>query len=297
MRAEPGNTDHTAVDREVERRENKADQPLGLHKELVDIFGGNLEFSDFIRLAHKTLDHANTGHILLHARIQRVVFRKHARKRLSRKFDDQDQYNEKKAERYQKNHRELPADAEGERKRKNQRGRRPHAGPEYHLVRVLDIRDIRRETGHKARSRVLVEIAERKALDASVNSAAKTCCQSRRRIRREVAADRAENQTENRKSHHHAAALKNHGKILSLDTVVNEICHDERDQIFNDDFHDHAENSKQGNPAVFFPEICAEHFNHMFPPQVKVQVPPSPKNRLPAPPPKATHRSRGDRSP
>ena len=171
MCAEPGNADHTAVDCKVERRENKADQSLRLHKELVNILGGNFKSSDFKLFAHKTLDHADSGHIFLDARIQRIVFRKHARKRLIRKFNDQDQYNQKKAERDQKNHREFPTDAEGERQSKNQRSRRTHAGSQYHLIGVLDIRDIRRETGHETRSRVLVEIAERKVLNASVNPA------------------------------------------------------------------------------------------------------------------------------
>ena len=139
MCAEPGNSDHATVDRDIERREYKADQPFRLYKKLVNILGGDFKSSDFKLFAHKALDHTNAGHIFLDARIQRIILREYPRKCLIRKFDDQDQYKQKKAERDQQNYRKLPADAEGERKRENQRGRRPHAGPQYHLVRDLNV--------------------------------------------------------------------------------------------------------------------------------------------------------------
>ena len=268
MRAEPGNSDHATVDRKVERRENKADQSFRLDKELVNILGGDFKSSDFKLFTHKALDHTNACHIFLDARIQRIILRKHPCKCLIRKFDDQDQYKQKKAECDQKNHREFPTDAEGERQGKNQRSRRTHAGSQYHLIGVLDIRDIRRETGHETRSRVLVEIAERKALNASVNPAPKACGKSRRRIGRKIAADRTEEQTEERERHHKTTGPEHDIKILRLYPVVNEIRHHEGHQIFHHHFHDHAEYGEQGNEAVFLPQVFAEHFNHMIPPRV-----------------------------
>ena len=150
MRAEPGDEENAGIDRRRHERRNDNHVLLGLHKELVNVQRGLPEAAVFVLLADIGLDYADGADIFLDAFVKGIIFFKYFTEELRRFSHDKEKTYREKYHRSQIDGRDPRVDEKCHRHRHDNRDRRAYKHAKKHLIGILDIRDVRRKTGHKS---------------------------------------------------------------------------------------------------------------------------------------------------
>ena len=151
MRAEPGQSQVAAVDRQQHGGVVEAEAALCLDELLVEVVAGLGVLFVLVLLAHKALDHADGGHVLLHRGVQGVVALKDAVKDLDGGQHDAAQHQQQKEHGHQEDEGQVGVDGDGHDEGEHQMDRGAHAHTGQHLESVLDVGDVGGHTGDKAR--------------------------------------------------------------------------------------------------------------------------------------------------
>lgn len=145
------------------------DDSLRLTEDLIDILARPFKLLILILLADIRLDDADCGDILLYALVQVVILRERLIKMLRRVADNNRQHDGKQHNGNQINARQSRADIEGHDHGDNQTERRTHRHPEHHLVGVLDIRHIRRQSRYQSRGTEFVNVGKAERLNVFIH--------------------------------------------------------------------------------------------------------------------------------
>ena len=176
--ARPADQDDTGIDGKLHQRSIDDDVVLRLHKDPVNVFTGFLEAGGLMFFADVGFYDADRGYIFLYGGVQLVVFRKCHLEVAGRVPDDEKQDDAEEDNGDQVNACEPSVDCKRHDQSTDHARRSTHHHAEHHLVGVLDIGDVSRQTGHKPGCAEFVDVGKGKCLDMTEHALAQVLCQS-----------------------------------------------------------------------------------------------------------------------
>ena len=176
--ANPGDKQQAGVHAELHERHVEDNQTLGLEEAAEQLLGDRAELLLFKVLTHEGLDHADAGEVFLHDVVQLVVGVEYLRKQTVHAADNQRQTDAQNGNRAQVDGRKARADIYGHGKGKDQHDRGAHSDANNHLISVLHVGDVGRQTGDDTGGGKLIDVGERKVLYVVVDVVAQIACQT-----------------------------------------------------------------------------------------------------------------------
>ena len=160
VRADDGDRQDDRVDRAGHDREVGDHDLFGPDEHVVDVAGRLREPVVFVFLPDISLDHPDRADIFLNGLVERVVLLEDPLKVLCRPAHQQEKDERKENDRDEVDRGDLRTDDEGHDHGDDHGKRRPDQHAQDHLVRVLDICYVRRETCDQPGGRETVDIGE-----------------------------------------------------------------------------------------------------------------------------------------
>ena len=158
------------------------------------------------------------------------------------------------------------ADTEGHNHCKQQTERCSHAHSQNHLISILYVGYIGGKPGYQTGGAELVNIGKAKGLYIFIHCLTQILRKSGRRFRPVHTASDTKQQTEQRCQNHHCTNKIYVLQISSLyaDSLINDGCHQKRDNGLHNNFSYHKYRSSDGRTFVFFYMCskCFQHFTH-----------------------------------
>ena len=149
--AEPRNQDQAGVDACLHDGAVQRDDLLRLDESAVDALGDAAELFCFMRFLVEGFDDPDAADVFLHDVVQLVICFEHPDKDRMHAADDQPQQHRQNRNDIEKNHRNLPADAEGDDHGENQHERRADRHADQHLIGILHVGHVGGQAGDNRR--------------------------------------------------------------------------------------------------------------------------------------------------
>lgn len=156
---------HDPVDADLHQGVVQGHVPFAFGEELLHLFGGFVEFGDFLFFPHKGLDHPDALDVLFHFIVQGVVLRKAHPELGHGYYGDLVQPHRQDGDHNQKAQGHAAAHVPGHKKRRQQVEGRPEGRADQHHESHLDVLDVGGEPGHQGGGGEPVDVAEGEFLD------------------------------------------------------------------------------------------------------------------------------------
>ena len=193
-------------------------------------------------LPHEGLDHADAVQIFLHHVVQTIVALEDPLKDGMRVGGHQIQPHAQHGDENSENAGQLRVDTDGRHQREDQHEGRTHRRADDHLIGVLHVAHVGGQTGDQTAGGEPVDVGEGKFLNMAVHIPPQVLGKARRRNRRIVAGQNAEQQRSKGRQQQHQSRLPDIGHTALSDALVDQAGHDQR----NDAFHDHFQRDVHG---------------------------------------------------
>ena len=182
------------------------------------------------------LDDSYAAHILLNDVVELIVGVENALEH-GVHLDDY-QHEQSREDRYNRNEhkRNLAVDSERDYHGENQHNRSAYRYSYEHLIGVLNICDIRRQSRDYRRGREFVDVRECEGLNIIIHIAAQIRAEPGGRARAEERRKHSRHHLEHRKEEQRKTVFPYHGYHAALDAVVDKTRHAKRDNYLEHDF-------------------------------------------------------------
>ena len=269
MRAKPRDSDDACIHNQGHHRHVHNHQLLCADEQLVQLLYRLVEFRFLIILTDKCLDDANGRDILLHTRIQVVIFAEGGPKCLRSPSDNNHEKCSENRQCPKENQTDLRTDHDAHYQCNDHHERRTDRNADNHHKRILQIRDVRRHTGDKSRRRILINIGERKRLDICVHGITKIRRKAGRSIRSKHPSQDTKQKTGKCHDQHDQTVMKDLLHVARLNSLVNQRCCHKRNQNFHQNFQK-CKDRCQNRRSFILPDLAGKDLNDVH---VKTSLP------------------------
>ena len=260
LRAQPRQGEHAAENRRHHNGVVQRHIGFRLDKHPIDRFRRFGKLGALIVLAHEGLDHADGADVLLHAGVQVVIFAEHAVENLRRLGNHKGERKDQNRHGNDEHHAQLRVNGKRKNQRGNQHGWRAHADAQQHLVGHLQIRDIRRQPGHKTGRGKTIDVGKGKRLDICEHRVAQVCGKAGGSHRSKSAGQNSTDQRSQSHKKHPAAVFDNRShSSAAVNAIVDNFCHQERQDHIRNRLQ-RRENRRDERHCLVLLHLCAQGF-------------------------------------
>ena len=225
---------------------------------------GCVETAQLVQLAHKGLDHAHAGQVLLHDGVELVEPLLDLAELVERPANDPDQGDEHDGDQHNKEPGQLGTGQRSHDQAADQQERCAHHNAQEHGDHLLHLGHIVGEAGDQFAGFQLVQVAEREGLHLPEERLAQIGARILGSQHREDGAAHAPNQADERHHHHPQPAGDDDLQVVFGNADVDDVLHQERLQQIHGHFHDHEQRRQRGPKPVRFEKpgklSCGAHW-------------------------------------
>ena len=263
LRTQPADQQDTSVYSKLHQRRVEAEIFLRFHEDLVNILARFMELICLIVFPHISLYHADRRHVFLYGSVQLIVLGKCLLEILGCVVHDQEQADSKDNNRDQVNTGKPCIDRKRHDHRTDHARRRSHTHTQEHLISILQVGHICRQTGYQSGCTELINIREGVILNIDEHRLSQISGKSCRRSCAEFSSHHTCKQTNSCRRNHPGANCINMLHIARFNTVIDNGRHQKRNDRLHNYFQDHENRCQDGGFFELF-YLCPQDFQHMY---------------------------------
>ena len=240
--AEPAHENHAGVHAELHQRHVERQPFFCLGEVPIDVLRDPGELLLLVLFPHERLYHTDAVEVLLRHVVELIVGLEHPLKDGVYPCHNEVQPNAQHRNRCQIDQREPHAHAERHDHGENQHGGGTQGNAHQHLIGVLDIGNVRGQTGDNAGGGELVDVGERIGLHPIEHVVPQILGEAGGGVGSEVSGECAEQQGCDTANQQNAADVQDRiHTAVSVNAIVDELCHQDGDDHFHDDLQHHEQ--------------------------------------------------------